>query len=88
MFAVRRNRKAQGRTVDMKKIQETKKLRTLNAQLNLDCRSKVVMSGFTQVKMSAFNFRKEDIIDQKDIRNESSRNRQNRHSRISRIQKT
>jgi hypothetical protein len=26
------------------------------------------MSGFTQVKMSAFNFRKEDLIDQKDIR--------------------
>jgi hypothetical protein len=27
------------------------------------------MSGFTQVKMSAFNFRKEDIIDPKDIKN-------------------
>ena len=38
------------------------------------CRSKVVMSGFTQVKMSAFTFRKEVIIDQKDINNESSRN--------------
>ncbi len=32
------------------------------------------MSGFTQVKMSAFIFRKEAIIDQKDINNESSRN--------------
>ncbi len=52
------------------------------------CRSKVVMSGFTQVKMSAFNFRKEDRIDPKDIRNESSRNRQSRDSKISRIQKT
>ena len=46
------------------------------------------MSGFTQVKMSAFNIIKEDIIDQKDISNESPRNRQSRDSRISRIQKT
>ena len=41
------------------------------------------MSGFTQVKMSAFKYRKEGIIEQKDIKNESSRNRQSGHSRIS-----
>ncbi len=33
------------------------------------CVSKVAISGFTEVKMSAFNFRRKGIIEQKVIRN-------------------
>lgn len=44
--------------------------------LNEFCRRKAVMSGLNKVKMSAFGDYQGDIIDQRDIENESSGSRQ------------